>query len=65
MDDPFLDGFFDKPAVKRHLKDVGVLKRKRRKSYSVTKRPKTTDKYGEYEKSPIRLPALEDAITSQ
>jgi hypothetical protein len=32
LKDPFLIGYFDNPTLKRHLKETGVIKRKRRHS---------------------------------
>lgn len=30
LQDPFLSGYFENPLIKRHLKETGVIKRKRR-----------------------------------
>jgi hypothetical protein len=32
LSDPYLAGYFDNPLLKRHLKETGVIKRKRRPS---------------------------------
>jgi hypothetical protein len=37
--DPFLAGYFDNPQLKRHLKETGVIKRKRRYSVKINKSP--------------------------
>lgn len=67
LEDPFLQGFFDKPQFKRHLKKNGIIKRKKKKSHFQldNERPKTTAKsnkvYEISERSPkVRLPAIED-----
>jgi Na+-transporting NADH:ubiquinone oxidoreductase subunit NqrC len=33
--DPFLSGYFDNPQVKRHLRETGVIKKKRRLSVKI------------------------------
>jgi hypothetical protein len=35
--DPYLSGYFDNPLLKRHLKETGVIKRKRRLSCKLGK----------------------------
>lgn len=47
LTDPFLTGFFDSPHIKRHLRNTGVLTRKRKFSLTPIKhqldhRPTTT-----------------------
>ena len=44
--DPFLVGYFDNPMLKRHLKETGVLKRKKR--FSVKAGRQTQEKNKEF-----------------
>ena len=47
LKDPFLQGFFDKPPLKKHLQEIGLVrkgKKKRNLSNSSSKRPHTTSK---------------------
>ena len=37
LTDPYLARYFDNPLLKRHLKETGVIKRKRRLSYKLGK----------------------------
>lgn len=61
LEDPYLSGFFEKPQVKRHLKDMHLIKAKRRnKSYS--KRPNTTEKTFAEIKNEFKLPMLDDIL---
>ena len=34
LKDPYLIGYFDNPGLKKHLKETGVIRKKRRKSVS-------------------------------
>lgn len=43
LEDPYLSGFFEKPQLKRHLKDMHLIKPKRRNN-SHSKRPNTTSR---------------------
>ena len=43
LEDPYLSGYFDKPQLKKHLKEMHLIKN-RRKHKSHSRRPNTTSK---------------------
>lgn len=63
LDDPYLCGFFEKPYIQRHLKDMNLIKR-RRKSASHTKRPSTTTGGYEMKAQRFKLPMIENGVES-
>lgn len=63
LEDPYLSGFFDKPYIKKHLKEMHLVKRKRR-SVVHSNRPSTTGGVGELGGRGLRLPMIENAVES-
>ena len=61
LEDPYLSGFFEKPQLKRHLKDMHLIKVKR-KARSHTKRPNTTSRTNAEVKNDFKLPLLDDIL---
>ena len=61
LEDPYLSGFFEKPQLKRHLKDMHLIKFRHR-SKSHTKRPNTTSRTHAEVKNDFKLPMLDDIL---
>lgn len=61
LKDPCLAGYFDKPQLKRHLKDMHIIKPKR-KHRSQSKRPRTTSKSHGTDRNNFKLPLLDDML---
>ena len=62
LHDPYLSGYFDKPQLKKHLKEMHLIKRKR-KFLSPKCRPNTTEKISSREQlKDMKLPLLEDLL---
>lgn len=78
LSDPYLAGYFDNPQLKRHLKETGVIKRKRRPSYKFPpgsptrhalteraggeKRSKSLARSTNNLKEQVKLPLLEELL---
>lgn len=61
LQDPYLSGFFEKPQLKRHLKEMKLIKSKHR-SKSHSKRPQTTSKLDRKDLAVLRLPLIDDVL---